>query len=462
MYEVRIFISYKEEFAEAAKDIANILRERGGRGLEVFLATEISFGEDWFVEIKKSLASSQLLLLLFTDPSSKWDWCLYEAGLFTDLKSTDDSRRRVICLHRGDSGPPPPLKHLQAVKADLSGVKQLLKELFGTTSLTGQKLPLNAAFARNDALVKGEAEKICQLFDPSSKHQWHYYTKYFELTIEDLSSMREDYIPGHATVKTKNQETLKLFGLLERDGGWRWDSFQDAIRQKTEDNDDRWVDELVRAAHAASQSRDIPQIQATFRGRDGNIYHPILSRSDTYPRGTMTFEVLLMETVTGGLVGVPPNLGILVTGLRAGLRLRYEVLPQLEQLEDSHLPKKQVCDRLTRAIRNVDNEVKSRGIKAASQGATQLERDYFVSAFLDINEKRCAGELYDSLRAQRKQLRAALEALDIAKVGPRLRELESLSGQLMALAAKRYYELICELVGPNDTGAAKNPLRTVG
>ncbi len=456
--KVRVFISYKREFGEAAREIAKILRSRGGRGIEVFLAAELAAGTDWFREIKKQLASSKLLLLLFTDPSKEWDWCLYEAGLFTDLRDT--SRSRIVCLHRTDAGRPDPLKHLQAVKADVASVKEFLKELFGKTTLTEQSEPLNTEFASDEASVANDAARICSLFNPSTKHQWHYYTKYFELGIKDLATMRDGKIPDEATVMTKNQETFKLFGLIERDDGWKWGDFKNAVRQACDD--DRWIDELADAAHAASRTRDIPQIQATFTATDGNIYHPILARSDTYPPGTMTFEILLMETVTGGLLQVPPNLGILITGLRAGLRLRYEVLTHLELLEDSRGDEQHKhCDRIARAMRNIDIEVRSRGVKATSQGP-QIERDNFVSAFVDPNERRLAGNLYDRLRSKRKELRSELEAIEVEKVKFRLRELEHLSGQLMVLASKRYYELICELVGPDRPETTTNQLRSVG
>lgn len=442
MEKIRIFLSYKHEFKEAATNIARILRGRGGRGLELFLAEELVSGADWFGEIKKALDCSDLLLLLLTDPSAKWDWCLYEAGLFTDLKN--EAGKRVICLHPHNSERPPQLKHLQAVEVNPTGVAKFLRELFGETALTRQSEPLNKDFADDPESLKQEAERICQLFNPPGKHVWQYYTKYFELHVDDLASIRQDNLPDKAVVTSANQETFTLFGLLWQSEGWQWGPFKSAASEACED--DRWIDELTHAAYAASQHRTIPQVQATFRARDGNIYHPILSRCDKYPPGTITFHVLLMETVVGGLGSIRPDLGILVTGLRAGLRLKYEVSPYVEKLEESgdDDKRKEICQLIEKTIGNIDNEVKSRGAREASRGG-KIEKDYFVSTFVDPHERNEAGELYDRLREARKNLRRELESIDVEKVLARLRQVEKLSGELMVLASKRYNELICEL-----------------
>jgi hypothetical protein len=104
-------------------------------------------GADWYKWIKDRLVESRMLLLLFTDNTGPWDWCLYEAGLFTQW---DDDQRRIICLHTGRH-PPAPLKHLQLVPALREEIALFLRQLLVETELTGLQSPLNAMLATNPA-----------------------------------------------------------------------------------------------------------------------------------------------------------------------------------------------------------------------------------------------------------------------------------------------------------------------
>ena len=103
---LNIFISHKHEYETAAKTIKGILSKLGGRSVKCFLSEEITPGDDWYKWIGDRLAESNVLLLLFTEPSASWDWCLYEAGLFQSIGGNDF--RRVICLHSPQSDPPRP------------------------------------------------------------------------------------------------------------------------------------------------------------------------------------------------------------------------------------------------------------------------------------------------------------------------------------------------------------------
>jgi TIR domain len=111
--KVKIFISHKKIDADAACAIQRSLERLGTRDrLTVFVSAHMTGGTDWFRWIQESLSESNLLLLLYTDRTEDWDWCMYEAGLFTDLKGVDT--RKVVCIQSTDDRPEP-LKHLQNV-----------------------------------------------------------------------------------------------------------------------------------------------------------------------------------------------------------------------------------------------------------------------------------------------------------------------------------------------------------
>ena len=146
---INVFISHNHEDEEAAKTIKNKLSLYGADRLRFYLSAEITTGEGRLKWINEHLASSNVLLLLFTDPSATWDWCLYEAGLFARLdRSEGEQNRRVLCLHNPKTDPPPQLRHLQTVKVDKPRMKSFLKQLFGTAQLTGIEPPINKCLCR--------------------------------------------------------------------------------------------------------------------------------------------------------------------------------------------------------------------------------------------------------------------------------------------------------------------------
>jgi hypothetical protein len=161
---LNIFLSHKHEDAETARGIKSCLTRLTEDGkLNVFLSEEIVAGDEWFAWIRRQLGASNLLLLLFTDKTMTWDWCLYEAGLFQDLDAdTDTDRRRVVCLS-GVEQIPSPLKHLQAVDASRKSVKKFLSDLYLGTELTGFASPLSPWLPLAPEKIDKAAEDISQL-----------------------------------------------------------------------------------------------------------------------------------------------------------------------------------------------------------------------------------------------------------------------------------------------------------
>ena len=70
---LNIFISHKDEYETAARTIKGILSRLGGNSVKCFISEEIPAGDDWYQWIGDRLAESNVLLLLFTEPSASWD-----------------------------------------------------------------------------------------------------------------------------------------------------------------------------------------------------------------------------------------------------------------------------------------------------------------------------------------------------------------------------------------------------
>ena len=123
-----IFISHKHEDHALAMAVRDALHRLGCGRIECFVSgVDIAAGADWNRQIKSRLAQSHLLILLFTSPSQNWDWCLYEAGLFTRFDVEDVSA--IVCLFNPETGSPRPLANLQGVSAQPEAVEKFLGEL---------------------------------------------------------------------------------------------------------------------------------------------------------------------------------------------------------------------------------------------------------------------------------------------------------------------------------------------
>ena len=282
---INIFISHRAEDAALAKSIKKIMEVYAPGRLVFHISEEMPKGADWYKWIKDRLVESRMLLLLFTDNTAAWDWCLYEAGLFTQW---DDDTRRIICLHTSRQ-PPAPLKHLQSVPALAEEISLFLRQLLVETELTGLESPLNATLASNPAELKRAAEKIAKAMRRETVRQ-EYLTKYILINIERPTQLRAGRIPNDAVIDS-DADSLALFN--KKMGKWTWG---DLVEGRKEDPDSRWIDELNRAISQASSGSLMGPIFTTLRVRQtGRSYRPILHRISTKSDGSQQFTVLFAD-----------------------------------------------------------------------------------------------------------------------------------------------------------------------
>src|SRR5262245_36706293 len=282
---VKIFISHRAEDAALAKSIKKIMEVYAAGRLIFHISEEMPKGTDWYKWIKDRLVESRMLLLLFTDNTAAWDWCLYEAGLFTQW---DDDTRRIICLHTSRQ-PPAPLKHLQSVPALGEEIALFLRQLFVETELTGLESPLNAMLASNPAELKRAAEKITKVMRRETVRQ-EYLTKYILINIERPARLRAGRIPDDAVIDS-DADSLALFN--KKMGNWTWG---DLVEGRKEGSDNKWIDALNRAVSQASSRSPVDPILATMRVRQtGRSYRPVVHRVATNSDGSQQFTVLFAD-----------------------------------------------------------------------------------------------------------------------------------------------------------------------
>ena len=411
----------------AAQKIAELLRTFGGESLDVFLSEEISAGENWRQVVEDKLSKSNLLILMFTEPRLSWDWCLYETGLFMDLKG--GSHRNVICLHTPIYEPPDPIKHLEAIPAQYKTIKEkFLKVLFGETTWTGKSELINEGFAKNEELLDTTAKRICSFFDPKETDK-KFMNRYFILMIKQPNELSEGQIPEDSIVRSKYLENI--FGIAGDETHWQ------LIAENQEDT--RWVQQLQEAIKTATKGLVPDQIQATFRSKSNEVIRPILYRVDWLSSGAMEFYVLLVADVAGKGENIPRELMTIATILRMATRFRYEIL----EVYDSEIRRNQkeedlikIVDKIRECILTIETEARSR--------LTIVNENSLRELYNKQENKDKIVQMFDSWYNTRNQLFDNEIVLGKDHLMEIFKNLDQMNAEFMKLTAKRYSELVDE------------------
>lgn len=289
--QVRVFISHKHDDRDAALLLHRKLSSYGGAGIDCFISEKIPYSADWFEHIRKNLAKTDVLVLLFTLSDTNWDWPLYEVGLATNL--SEEERCRVVCIHSPGSSPPDPLQYVQAVPADEDHLTKFLHQFFCTSEITHREPPLNPQLEEGSEL-RDLAAEIANCFahvDP-----WeHCFTNYLWLVCEDVP-LEEERVPPQALIDSEST-ALAMFGLTERPPSrshWTW---EDLLKKLDRPEDEDWIQELGERVYWASRGEVLKSTHATFTSIEtGREHRPVVHRVELRTDGSMLFEVIFVET----------------------------------------------------------------------------------------------------------------------------------------------------------------------
>ncbi len=438
---VRVFVSHKHEDRELAKSIKEIVEPYAPSRLECFISGEnIVAGEDWKKRVKQELRKSNLLLLLFTQPAKEWDWCLFEAGLFTPLLS-DDDRRRIVCIHPPDSDGPRPLTNLQGVKADPENMGKFLVKFFHTSEITKVDPPLNPKI--NKKTINEMARQICDLFGPHEILP-HYTCSRLELSIPRELKLKKNAIPREAVVRG-DASSLAIFGLAG--GDHLWGEVVDSVgRHGTSD----WVEEIGKAFHLAAKRHVIEPARETFRSANGGkIFRPVLYKVALENGRPVTASVVITEELTPPDVG-GPMFRLLKMSTRFGEEVISPYIGKMAELADVR-GAAAVLRQLLESVETIELESEKRGFKDEKN-----VQAYFGS---DEAAKAKVGEMFGSWGLIREKLVIAVETEDLELAETVLRDMDRLQREFILLAAERYLELVrqdnAHLLPPPDGEAVK-------
>jgi len=428
---VSLFISHKHENVVEAAKLRDRLNFLGAGRLRFFLSEEIPAGTSWRDWINEKLSKSNLLIFLFMNPTSKWDWCLYETGLFDGV-----GKGRIIVLHNPDSEPPDPLKHLQTVQAKQENVEQFLRDLYGGSTYGISPPAINLPFVEDRQHVEDEAKAICALF--------MLQTPEFQELLNQLSIQ---IVPAKGGGDPSNwildadAETFKLFGLMKK--RWTWGELHQHL------GDNQWMQLLGRAILAGKEDKVMEPVDTSFTLPNGRIFQAILFRQEKAADGSRRFHVLLAEQATEGVVARSPvDHATLLSTLTLGNRFQWELCDKyLTQLPGWKTDEQITvgCEAIARSLSNIDKETAIREQREFPDEMRRRDRDRLLFAFSDKDDQREVAANLDRQQSQKTELRQSLCDRRLDKCEVLLKNLQGLNMLLVAKIAQRYTQVLQEV-----------------
>jgi hypothetical protein len=422
----RVFISHKQPDEASAIAIRDALAQFSG-DLEFFISGDnIHAGEDWHARLREELRDSNLLLLLFTEPTRDWDWCLYEVGLFTRLDSDVDEP--VVCIYPPDGEPPAPLVSLQGVPGTLDSTASFVRSFIKTTDITRREQPLNPNIT--DDQITAAADVIRSQFDANVQPYYMCHRVLLDLSGELGDA---EHIPPDARIREASEGTMALFGRLAGTQTWG-ELIESHIHEGA-----RWVDEIDRVFGDACAGRVSSTTTHTFRAHDrAHIYRPELYRVDKKGRRPTAAVVMFTQEVAPARVG-----GSLFNRLRIAERYKSEVFERATSL--GHDMTDDDVRSLSDAVALIREESKTFNVFDEETLRTSFSDDSVCEELLTIGN-----EWGDTMTS----LDASVEPLDAARFQACLTTLERLNDRYRALVAARYAHLLARHTDGSERAGA--------
>lgn len=428
----RIFISHKVKDRVAAEKIRSALNLYGAGNLEIFVSERIKAGVVWNEQILTNLQKADWLILLYTDPSEEWDWCLFEAGFFAGCAKGAEAR--LICLHTTDVPPPTPLQRWQSVPVtDGIMLETFLKDLYSG---------INQELIDSPETLRNLADKIAGAFSLEVRRRirsnWN--TQYVTLSM-NADQIRELQSTGIVPVSTlcgsKEGESLDIFGHGSEECTMGTLGQGLDIHYK-----ELWLKALGETLRAASLNRKpIPRLPVLYSPSSQRDYHVLLHCVRRFSDGSSEFYLLFIEKLPEDEDEQGRELQSLGNMLKLGRTFRWKILTkfhrELSVLKQRRGPQAEIKECLERLNWSMD------WVIGESKRLDILTTDDVTNTFEDEKVKQ---DLSDALNNVWPRLflaiREGIANADIDKVLSALSEMLRANKQYMIHAAGRYQELL--------------------
>jgi len=457
--EHKVFFSHKVKDDAVTNSIKDLIEARFER-VRCFMSKNIAKGTNWRQAIAEELTGSSFLVLVFTDPTEDWAWCLYETGFFDALTRFPNEMhtRRIYCLHHASSPPPSPIADLQATKANLEDVSRWLKELYKHTVQTKEIL-------WND--IPQIASQICEFFEQENKPI--YSAKSVGISVRCCSLMSPDDLPDDTIIEGDRRLMEEVFGTNTGNIDWKSAKERFAEFPNSSEANLNALKEISHAIYRIHDNSRVRPIQGTIFVEQGpKRYRPVISYAKESAANRILCEILLIEEVGGPLQNVDKHLGALLTSVRMAARIRWEIIRPFvlgSNIELLALSPRKLRFDLQTCLNNIFIEAEFRGNFSPNDVWSAFESDVDRSkidamikdwpplyskiwqslGFNDVTET--FGEVSDQPFTRE----------DIISLGAALHELEKMNSDFLDMAVARAEVLIGKELGITKSPRASEP-----
>jgi hypothetical protein len=326
-----IFVSHKSTDGDLAKDIVKLLRSQMNN-VEFFMSEEIEKGDEWRAKIETALEQAAVLLLVYTDATYDWSWCLYEALLFDELvRRRDPENRKLYCIHFPGSPPAGPLQNFQTIAATNNDIVSWLASFYqatkqpaasfggleGTASKIGQRLAESRPkeYATNNLRPSIRIQPAWPKGDDQHRPNWIQLAAIPPNLPLELSDVNADDISASQLGFNQTPGTMKIVPFLKR------------LDTEGSDVERGWITRFLESLQATLEGRMTDQNVVFFRSARGNILRPIIESITRSQDGLeCTCRVVFVDAFSAPPTSNPSQLQLLANGLRLAVRTRLEVL----------------------------------------------------------------------------------------------------------------------------------------
>jgi len=298
--KLEVFLSYKIADKAAATRLAAELDVLGRGRISVFVAEKLSAGEPWPEPIHTKLRTADWLILLYTDPTDDWDWCMYETGYFTACKAR--LPRHLVCLHPAGCPPPNPLAQRKSVPATKHDVDAFLRDLLEKPPSKGIEPIFPRLFSDPDFQEERDRriETIVGLVAPGTENVKESYcaVPHLQLTIprNGTEDAKQGKILADSKVRLDAKAAILVFPTQQQELTWK-----DFLVLLSQDRDlEAWGNDLARRVGLAARSAaDVPGLPPLRPKNSPHAFCALLYQKQELMNGSLRFNVAFAETLPG-------------------------------------------------------------------------------------------------------------------------------------------------------------------
>jgi len=324
-----IFVSHKSTDKKLAQSIVALLKGAMDN-VRFFLSENIEKGDEWRTAIDTALKDTDCLLLVYTDATHDWSWCLYEAILFNEIvRRPDPEHRKLYCIHLPGSPPPDPLQDLQTIAATNDDISTWLANFYQATNQSNAFKSLEATAAKLGEVLQVNRPKqyITNYLRPSIRVRPAWQTGDQQtLNWLDLAKIPPNLPLERSAVSTDDISASQL-GFSQTPGSMNIVDFLERLDNDGSQAERGWIDRFLESLQAALEGRMADQNVVYFRSVRGNVLRPIIESITRSQDGLeCTCRVVFVDAFSVPPASNPSQLQLLANGLRLAVRTRLEVL----------------------------------------------------------------------------------------------------------------------------------------